>query len=355
MADTYSLRSRPVKMAASDEAHGPTSPTANKTIPEYSSPSSSSSSSKTTGKNARRNPPLLPTPLERAILLTYPVLLGFGALFSVLSPQTRAAPYDVTGHAHVQGDIAPSYFAQKSNLFNILFVKRGWAWISAAFSVFALAHPAVGKGSGGGGRQLKAALRWVLVTTWWFLVTQWCFGPPIIDRGFRFTGGKCEVATEAVAEGVADKAEVLTAAACRAAGGRWSGGHDISGHVFLLVLGSFFLVQEAGWVVLPALTSGRYTDDRTIVMPDGAVKSARVEREKDSEGSPETVSMGVPGKFASAVVGLCGWMLLMTAIYFHTWFEKLTGLVVASMAIYPIYILPRAIPALRDVIGLPGI
>lgn len=34
--------------------------------------------------------------------------------------------------------------------------------------------------------------------------------------------------------------------------------------------------------------------------------------------------MGLGGKFAVGVIGLSVWMLLMTAIYFHTWFEKVS-------------------------------
>ncbi|KAI8949609.1 Fat storage-inducing transmembrane protein [Xylaria longipes] len=200
----------------------------------------------------------------------------------------------------------------------------------------------------------RAAARWALVTGWWILVTQWCFGPPLIDRGFRFTGGKCEVAYDAVSAGTADQKEFVTAAACRTAGGSWSGGHDISGHVFLLVLGSCFLVQEVVWVVLRAgakiIGSG---DDRSVVMGDGAVKGAGVE--SDRTAAAHERHLGVGGRFLLGVVGLSLWMLLMTAVYFHTWFEKLTGLLVASMAVYAVYILPRWIPALRGLIGLPGI
>lgn len=305
--------------------------------------------------SSKRNSPYLPTPLETLVLLVYPTLLTFGALFSILSPQTRGAAYDAAGQSHVASE-APSYFARKDNVFNVLFVKRGWAWITVAFAVFIAKHPSLlGSGSGGGvTRGARAVVRWALVTGWWVLVTQWCFGPAIIDRGFRFTGGKCEVARDAVVGGVADTADVLTAVACRAVGGRWSGGHDISGHVFLLVLGSFFLLQEAGWVVYrTGFFGGR--DERTIVMHDGAVKGAGVEAESNGVNPEEERTLGFGGKFVLAIVGLCLWMLLMTAIYFHTWFEKLTGLLVASVAIYPIYILPRWIPALRAFVGLPGI
>ncbi|GAW22272.1 hypothetical protein ANO14919_118080 [Xylariales sp. No.14919] len=296
-----------------------------------------------------RSSPFLPTPLETPLLLVYPSILTFGALFSVLSPDTRGAPYDVARQSHVQAH-APSYFARKDNLFNVLFVKRGWLWITVAFLAFIATHPTFRHGR----MAARAATRWALVTGWWILVTQWCFGPPLIDRGFRFTGGKCEIARDAVSAGTADQKELFTAAACRTAGGNWSGGHDISGHVFLLVLGSCFLVQEIVWVVLRAGSKiAGSGDDRAIVMGDGAFKGAGVE--SNHAAAAHERHLGVGGKFALSIIGLSLWMLLMTAIYFHTWFEKLTGLLVASMAVYIVYILPRWIPALRRLVGLPGI
>lgn len=162
-------------------------------------------------------------------------------------------------------------------------------------------------------------------------MTQWFFGPAIIDRGFRWSGGKCDVAEIKVGLGEAGGKEVLTATACKAAGGRWSGGHDISGHVFLLVLGSFFLVQEVGWV---AARWSRYVrEERSVVMYDGAVKGAGVEDLVKKDGEEEKKeglvlgvldALGRGGTLAVAVVGLCVWMLLMTAVYFHTWFEKVS-------------------------------
>ncbi|KAH8841206.1 hypothetical protein MCOR27_004567 [Pyricularia oryzae] len=337
--------STPISPSA-DSLHSPSS--------SRSSPSSSSSS---------RHPPYLPTRLETYVLALYPTLLVFGSAFALLSPAVRAAKYDPYAQAHVQDSTAPSYFARKDNVFNVLFVKRGWAWITGAFLTFVATHQGISPTAA----KARAAVRWALVTGWWVLVTQWCFGPPLIDRGFRYTGGKCEAAQAAVAEdGVAGSAakDVFSAAACRAAGGRWSGGHDISGHVFLLVLGSFFLVQEVGWVVIRWRARGwelRGKDTRTVVMADGAVKSADVEAEdlweKSLLGAQEgwLDVLGLGGKVALAVVGLSLWMLLMTAIFFHTWFEKLTGLLVAFTGLYGVYFVPRLIPGLRALVGMPGI
>lgn len=319
---------------------------------------------------APRTPAYLPTPLEQLALALFPLILVFGTVFSVVSPQTRAAAYDPVAQAHAQEPgAAPSYFARKGNVFNVVFVKRGWAWTTLAFALFLLTHPSGGRDLTP--RRLRAGVRWAAVTAWWFLVTQWCFGAPIIDRGFRWTGGNCELAEREVAAGDPSVAEALTAVACKAAGGRWKGGHDISGHVFLLVLGTAFLMHEVGWPVLR--WSGRLREERCVVMPDGALKSAGVEAAAPAGQGEGRLALGPGGKAALAVMALNLWMLLMTAIYFHTWFEKvstglsvhstafeltilqLTGLVTAMVGVYAVYVVPRFVPALRGVVGLPGI
>ncbi|KAK1982375.1 inositol phospholipid synthesis protein Scs3p [Colletotrichum cereale] len=295
-----------------------------------------------------RNNPYLPTPTETIILASFPVILFFGTVFSLLSPDVRASQYDAATQAHSTAT-APSYFARKSNLFNIIFVKRGWFWITAAFFAFVLTHP----GTRNATVRLRATLRWALVTTWWFFVTQWFFGPAIIDRSFRWTGGKCELVEEKMEMGEGDAKEFFTSVACKASGGRWRGGHDISGHVFLLVLGTGFLLSELGWVVMRWRDSRR--EERSVVMTDGAVKMATVEAQGPRGEPAPGDALGWGGKFAAVIIGLSSWMLLMTAIYFHTWFEKVTGLITAVVALYGVYILPRFVPALRQAVGLPGI
>lgn len=280
-------------------------------------PSSSSSS--------QRHSPFLPTPLERAALALFPTILVFGTLYSILSPQTRSALYDPVLQSHSQDpNVAPSYFARKSNIFNVFFVKRGWGWTTVGFFAFLFSHPSTGTpGFVLNPRRVQAALRWAAVTAFWVLVTQWCFGPPIIDRGFRWTGGRCELAQREVHMGGADASvgEMVTAVACKAAGGKWKGGHDISGHVFLLVLGSSFLIQEVAWPLIR--WTGWVNEERSVVMADGALKSVNVESEAPvGEGAGSTTGLGLGGKLAVSIIALSLWMLLMTAIYFHTWFEK---------------------------------
>jgi Inositol phospholipid synthesis and fat-storage-inducing TM len=169
-----------------------------------------------------------------------------------------------------------------------------------------------------GKRTLQALLRYALVTGAWFLVTQWFFGPAVIDRTFVLTGGKCErlssPSSMLLESGSAGEAwegvkAILTAAACKAAGGSWMGGHDVSGHVFMLVLGSSFLAFEALGTSHRVVTAGSEGDEGS-------------NNKKDGDGDERGVLSVYASRFVWVVVGLSWWMLFMTAIWFHTWVEK---------------------------------
>jgi hypothetical protein len=306
--------------------------------------------SSTTVRNTTARPPYFPTRLEAQLLAIYPLTLLLGSLFSSLNPLSRIAPYSAVLQSH-ESATAPSYFAQKKNVFNVYFVKKGWFWTTAAFLAFLIMWPGFGKGLSV--KRIRAGTRYLVITTWWVFVTQWFFGPPLIDRGFRFTGGQCELVRDDIKqEGLSKPREYITAATCKAVGGTWKGGHDISGHVFLLILGSALLWFE----FLPALTRVEgLRDGRKIMLQDGKLASVAVEKERDTDEGvdDEPTTQGV--KFAIGVAALMWWMLLMTAAFFHTWFEKFTGLVVAFMGLWGVYFLPRASPQVRAVLGMPGV
>ncbi|KAJ5774402.1 Fat storage-inducing transmembrane protein [Penicillium paradoxum] len=313
-----------------------------------------------------------------AVLLIYPATLLLGSLFSIISPTARSSR-DLSGPSiHSTSPLAPSlaadlhlsespvnYFARKNNVFNIYFVKIGWLWTTAAFVSLLIFQPLYAPSQTSSSHQatrfrrtLQAILRYALVTTVWYLATQWFFGPAIIDRGFVATGGKCEQAFEEVgrmAAGHGDPSDLetlFTATTCKAAGGAWQGGHDISGHVLMLVLATGLLTFEAVGASAPAFLSH--------FSPPG--DAGRERKASDADSTP-AVGLAEPNGFAKtwslrlvwAVVGLDWWMLFMTAIWFHTWLEKWSGLCIALSALYAIYILPRWVTSLRDVIGLPGV
>lgn len=298
--------------------------------------------------------PYLPTRLEALLLSTYPATLLLGGLFATLNPVNSGAPYSAEYQSH-DPSTAPSYFAQKRNIFNVVFVKRGWFWTTVALFTLIFTHPSFGPRGRFvlTPRRIRATIRWGMSTLCWTAVTQWFFGAPLIDRGFRFTGGKCHLSeVEMQKGGSAELKEVLSHTACKLAGGRWRGGHDISGHVFILILASGLLWME----VLPAiLRSEGLREQRLIKMRDGSIKRASTEMIPEAGEERETVDTGLGVKIALGVVALSWWMLLMTAAYFHTWLEKSTGLLVAFLALYVIYFLPRALPGMRAVVGMPGV
>ena len=276
---------------------------------------------------------LVPTTAELVLLGVFPLTLALGSLYGALSPASRAAPYSPELQAHPAA-LAPSYFATKNNVLNRYFVKLGWGWVSVAFAAYTASNaihrlygrPASSSPASSDPRSsppssnlrsssapstaqashsallrhlLQPALRWALLTAWWFGVTQAFFGPALIDRGFRWTGGRCELV---LADGVGEARdpEVLgSAATCRRVGGAWRGGHDISGHAFLLVSGCALL----GFEVLPGV----------------------LRRRQRGEAAPREAP-GVLLRWAeylvAVIAGAGWWMLLMTAVYFHTWFEK---------------------------------
>ena len=123
----------------------------------------------------------------------------------------------------------------------------------------------------------------------------------------------------------------MTSQACKIAGGAWTGGHDISGHVFILVLGGAFLGME----LLPVFMKKKgLKDERVMKRRDGNFGKIEGLPVGDEDDSNETESiMEKVGTWTPAIVsGLSWWMLLMTAAYFHTWFEK-----VSPRGIYPRY------------------
>lgn len=288
-----------------------------------SSPRYSTTSTTSTTSSKSSAVPAFFHPSELLLLLTYPALLLLGSAFSLLDPSARNAPYSALLQSHPP-EFAPNYFALKKNVFNQYFVKVGWFWFSVAWAMWVAVGAGMVKKAGKveQGRvvevdddeeedekslgaldeglvltpqRLRSLGRWAVVTVWWMLVTQWCFGPALIDRGFRITGGQCELIKDASArQEMGDVREFVTATACKIAGGQWKGGHDISGHVFILVLGS----AAVGLEVLGALV-------RT--------------RREEGEGLGKW-GWGV----VLGVVGMSWWMLLMTAAYFHTWFEKVS-------------------------------
>ncbi|KAI9851319.1 MAG: hypothetical protein M1824_002725 [Vezdaea acicularis] len=236
----------------------------------------------------------------------------------------------------------PSYFSSKNNVFNLFFVKILWAWTTVAFFLL---------------RPTRNALaRYLAFTAYWIVWTQWFFGPPIIDRGFTVTGGKCEGEVSG---------DHFTSLACRASGGKWVGGHDISGHVFLLSITSVFLWMEVQAIQLQTPATQSYATKPGPIELEirNSLQNASRGAGSPAKGTatPSTTMASKapkPGqwtlemKFAMGVALMSLYMLMMTAAYFHTAFEKISGVIVAYAAILAVYVLPMVVPALQSYIGM---
>ncbi|KAF2226836.1 inositol phospholipid synthesis and fat-storage-inducing TM-domain-containing protein [Elsinoe ampelina] len=304
--------------------------------------------------------PFIPSIPEGLILAIYPLILVLGSLYGYLSISPTLSPYNPTTQSHDPAT-APSYFARKNNIFNLYFVKVGWFWTTLGFWALHLltapqSRTTVSSQSAGTSittpeppaRLVRAFARWSLATLFWAFTTQWFFGPAIIDRGFKLSGGVCDLShlslpndqplkiheSPAGPKGLRNVQDIASGVVCKAAGGVWKGGHDISGHVFLLILGSAMLLLEA----LPLL-----------MKKEGELR-AEVKEGRTEEGR----QVGLGTKIAVGIAGLKGWMLLMTAAYFHTWFEKFTGSLVAATALWVVYFLPRGSAGVRSILGAPG-
>ncbi|EAT32541.1 AAEL015335-PA [Aedes aegypti] len=132
------------------------------------------------------------------------------------------------------GDFLPypkTYLARSDNLFNVYFVKMGWAW-TLLFSLPFLAMTSVTVCCGDHQRLVRNHLpRLGIATGFWFVWTK-VFN--IIESSY----GRCSV------RGFDSKS------GCLKAGHLWNG-FDISGHAFILIYSSLVLMEEArsiiGW------------------------------------------------------------------------------------------------------------
>lgn len=192
------------------------------------------------------------------ILSVYALIIAFGSF---------------SGSLGFFGKEGMHFFAQRRNFLNQIFVKAGWAWFSLAFWLSVLARKPRGLA--------KSVVNYVLGTSYWLLFTQWFRGPPLMDRIFTHTGGFCEHNSTATH---------LTSSACRKAGGLWVGGHDPSGHVFILVHTSMLLWTE----LMPSIRAKRHS----------------------------LLELAAP----CLLMALWATMLFTTALYFHSFTEKVSGL-----------------------------
>ena len=204
------------------------------------------------------------------------------------------------------------YFASKTNIVNVLFTKRLWAWTSVAFLLLYHTSP----------NSIKLSQRlskYTIETLVWFSFTAWFFGPSLFDRLTVSTGGECVLhlpsgALVSVPEHLCyDKSTVtyqkhpnLFAAPLVLPADSWSQvprirrGHDVSGHLFLLTMSILFLAEQ----VQTTFEHFRSPAARTDYIP---------------------WYHWLAVVFVIGVLGLAYFASWTTSVYFHSPTEKLSG------------------------------
>ncbi|WVQ75689.1 hypothetical protein IAR50_005319 [Cryptococcus sp. DSM 104548] len=273
-------------------------------------------------------------------------------------------------HTHLP--LRTAYFARKSNIFNVLFVKRSWAWTSGVYLLHLFSSPRLLSPESPGGSWPRRLGAWVIATFFWAVFAKWFFGAGIGDRVIALTGGNCALP---IPDGIShDLARAtfskLFTSGLTPAGSerlylqvpneychgkpitssrlpelfgrlyqtsnrfadapgdllgeatkqheslvplsrpRWHLGFDISGHSFLLTLCIMLLARE----LVPVW------------------RSWSVNRSSSQSHGLLGVYHGVVGVLGTALIGIWMWMILMTAVYFHNPPEKLVGLVLGLVA-----------------------
>lgn len=236
-------------------------------------------------------------------------------------------------HLFSQEEEVYNYYNNKGNVFNQYFVKLGWGWTTAVIILFYSLVSVKSKI-----RLVPVAIRYLVATVWWIFFTQWCFGLPIMDRVFVWTGGKCANISQDRFDlyGIAGtfsetngfyESKAITSFTCRKLKGSWEGGHDPLGHVFLLVHSSLYLFHEIqpfwpGWSQL-LLNLQKFRASRNKLV---AVRS---------------LLLNTPHVVVVLLLSLWWFMLLVTNMYFHLLAEKLVGLAFGYLAVAGVYYVPR--------------
>lgn len=194
-----------------------------------------------------------------------------------------------------------SYFASKKNIFNVYFVKIGWAWtIGLLVPLICL--------------NLRKKLstieivsqhlsRLLVASIFWFMWTK-------LFVTIELYTGECQDSNHSV----------TTYSACKKAGLQWTIGHDISGHVFLLMYSLLMINEEirayvcGGKTSTDALETEPQTFDRLVTM----------------------IHATLPFLLACLTI-IWELMLLSTSLYFHTMLHKIEAALIATFSWYITY------------------
>lgn len=225
------------------------------------------------------------------------------------------------------GDFKPypkTYFARSDNVFNVYFVKIGWAWTLAASVPFVVLTSRI-LCCGNTERLLKHhLLRIAIATAFWFV---WTKSFNLIESAY----GRCNMRS------------FDTKSTCLKAGHFWNG-FDISGHAFILIYSSLVLIEEArpiiGWESIRDYLRNE-DHDRTMkevstTNPLRNLSSAEFEMLKNTY-EKYTPYIRLLFVAMTALQLLWDLMLLCTMLYYHKMVEKFLSGIIAILTWFITY------------------
>lgn len=197
-----------------------------------------------------------------------------------------------------------SYFSSRKNIFNVVFVKRGWGWTCGLLFLF-ICLDLVRRESE---LQIigKNLLRLFYGTCTWYLVTT-------SFEQIEHLTGHCDVDTL-----LASKTE------CSHAGYTWEG-FDISGHCFLLTF-CILLINDEIFTFASKSTTRSKSSEITYTKDHGQFHHTLL-----------TAMLNLVSVFLTVLMILWEIMLFFTCSYFHTVHQKLIGTLTGIGAWYLIY------------------
>jgi hypothetical protein len=182
------------------------------------------------------------------------VVVLFGTVYSVMNETYLDTSNPLL--THLPHPLHKShYFANKSNILNVYFIKKAWAWTSVAFLLSWFTGPPNAKTKG-------RLLKWVVETAVWIVFTGWFFGPAVFERVILASGGECVLSlpsgdTISVPQEYCFTKTTISPtshpdlfSAAFTLPSEWGAmprlrrGHDMSGHIFLLTMSILFLADQ---------------------------------------------------------------------------------------------------------------
>lgn len=225
------------------------------------------------------------------------------------------------------GDFIPypkTYFARSDNLFNVYFVKMGWAWTLLLSSPF-LFMTSYTLCCGDVQRMIKHHLPRLFIATFFWLVWTKLFN--VIENAY----GHC------------NNRKFDSKSTCLKAGAFWNG-FDISGHAFILIYSSLVLIEEArpiiGWEYIKEHI--RNEEHNRVVGEKSSTNPLRNLKDNDIKTLKtlyEKYTPAIRTLFIGVTVLQLLWdiMLVCTMLYYHKMIEKVLSGIFAILTWYFCY------------------